>query len=241
MIRPRLRAASSAPVDLRGHAWQRSGRADVGRPRPIALNEPSNVPLNDDHFRRNPISSYEYSQNGSWRSIPNSDESTTSHTVTGLRNEITYYFRVRAKNRAGNGFPSEEVRDGPESRAPGAPTGLTAEAGDEEVTLSWRAPANSGGEPITEYQYWYDDEPLMLTPRPPATWITTGGTGRTVTVHGLTNGTPYYFKVRAVNDLGCTGSRRWRVVVRSPLKYPPSRSGKPVTERHPREAQVRRG
>ena len=101
----------------------------------------------------NPISSYEYSQNGSWRSIPNSDESTTSYTVTGLNNGTTYQFRVRARNRAGNGLPSNEVRAVPRAGGPGAPTGLEAQAGDKEVTLSWRAPANNGGEPITGYEY----------------------------------------------------------------------------------------
>ena len=211
----------SAPVNL--EATRGNARVELTWDAPTPFSSDSrNATLN-------PISSYEYSQDGgqSWRSIPNSDESTTSHTVTGLRNEITYYFRVRAKNRAGNGFPSEEVRDGPESGEPGAPTELTAQAGDEEVTLSWRAPANSGGEPITEYQYWYDDEPL--TDAAAAVWITTGGTGTTVTVHGLTNGTPYFFKVRAVNDLGCTGAEM-EGCGQGSLEVSAKPVGKPVTE-----------
>ena len=175
----------------------------------------------------NPISSYEYSQNGSWRSIPNSDESTTSHTVTGLRNEITYYFRVRARNRAGIGFPSEEVREGPESRAPGAPTGLTAQAGDEEVTLSWRAPASNGGEPITRYEYKQE----ATSGGTDGPWTTTGGTGTTVTVPGLVNGTTYYFKVRAVNDLGCTDQAgEMEGCGQESLEVSAKPFGKPVTE-----------
>ena len=34
------------------------------------------------------------------------------------------------------------------------------------------------------------------------TWTSTGGTGTTFTVTGLTNGTLYSFRVRAVNDVG---------------------------------------
>ena len=162
---------------------------------------PTDLVVGEQPIRRNPISSYEYSRNGSWRSIPNSDESTTSHTVTGLNNGTTYYFQVRGRNRAGNGEPSLEERVEPESRKPGAPTGLTAQAGDEEVTLSWRAPANNGGEPITEYEYKYRPR---TSPAEDEDWIATGGTQTTVTVYGLDNGETYYFKVRAVNDLGCT-------------------------------------
>ena len=91
--------------------------------------------------------------------------------------------------------------------APGAPTNLTPTAGDGQVTLSWTAPSDNGGEPITEYEYRHtpfrDADPDMVQLGYPA-WIATGGTGTTVTVHGLDNGTTYTFQVRAVNDLGCT-------------------------------------
>ena len=72
-------------------------------------------------------------------------------------------------------------------------------------------------------------------------WIATGGTGTTVTVHGLTNGKTYMFQVRAVNDLGCTDEpdEMKMVVVRSPLKYPPSRSASPLRRSASRPSPTR--
>ena len=188
----------------------------------------------------NPISSYEYSQDGSWRSIPNSDASTTSYTVTGLRNGTSYQFRVRARNRAGIGRPSGEVRAEPKAFEPGAPTNLTPTAGDEQVTLSWTAPRDNGGERITGYQYWVGRE-SDPNPGREAVGTTTGGTGTTVTVHTLAdsdktplvNRTTYYFRVRAVNGLGCVSPStdaggNQGVVVSGPLKYPPRRPASPI-------------
>ena len=189
----------------------------------------------------NPISSYEYSQDGSWRSIPNSDASTTSYTVTGLRNGTSYEFRVRARNRAGIGLPSNRVRAEPKAFEPGAPTNLTPTAGDSQVTLSWTAPRDNGGERITGYQYWVGRE-SDPNPGRGAVGTATGGTGTTVTVHTLAdadetplvNTTIYYFRVRAVNGLGCvsgsTESAETRGCGQWSLEVSATPVGKPVTE-----------
>ena len=149
---------------------------------------------------------------GGWTTIADADlvESgdIRSHTVTGLTNDTTYVFQVRGRNSVGGGAASTEQEGMPEAKAPGAPTNLTAAEGDAQVTLSWRAPADDGGEPITGYDYRYrpqNDATYDDTENP---WTATGGTGTTVTVHGLMNGTTYYFQVRAVNDLDCTVSGR---------------------------------
>ena len=76
---------------------------------------------------------------------------------------------------------------------PDAPTNLTAEAGDQQVTLNWTAPASNGGAPITDYEYEQNGS---------GTWTSTGGTATDYTVFSLTNGQPYTFKVRAVNRVG---------------------------------------
>ena len=164
--------------------------------------------------RGNPISNYQYRQRagsagsyGGWTNIPNSGVSTTattaSYTVTSLRNGTTYYFQVRATNHVGRGGDSEEVDATPQAGVPGVPTGLTAEeAGDEEVTLSWRTPADNGGEPITGYEYSQATE-SGPPPDTPDDWTATSGTGTTFTVtSGVENGGTYYFRVRARNSNG---------------------------------------
>ena len=50
---------------------------------------------------------------GSWAAIPGSDADTTTHTVTGLDNDVEYRFRIRARNSGGNGPQSAVVRATP--------------------------------------------------------------------------------------------------------------------------------
>lgn len=116
-----------------------------------------------------------------------------TYTFTGLTNGTEYTFTVYAFNSKGNGAEAT-VKAKPVAPAttPDAPANFTAVAGDEEVTLSWAAPANDGGAAITGYQVSADNG---------QTWAAAGSsTGHTFT--GLTNGTEYTFKVRAVNSEG---------------------------------------
>ena len=160
------------------------------------------------------VSGYQYRRRvvggsyGGWTTIADADlvESgtiTRSYTVTGLANDTTYGFQVRGRNSVGGGAESLERQGTPEADQPGAPTNLRPTAGDKQVSLSWTAPSDNGGEPITGYEY-QSKKDVALTDDDP--WSATGGTQTTVTVYGLDNGATYYFRVRAVNDLGCSAS-----------------------------------
>ena len=124
----------------------------------------------------------------------------TSTTVTGLTNGTTYTFTVSATNSVGNGpasSPSNAVT--PSAPAvPGAPTGVSATAGNGSAAVSWTAPSSNGGGAITSYTVTpyvgsTAQTPVTVSGSPPAT---------STTVTGLTNGTTYTFTVSATNSVG---------------------------------------
>ena len=74
---------------------------------------------------------------------------------------------------------------------PGAPEGVTAAAGDARATVSFNAPASTGGSPIQSY---------LVTSYPGGKTAT--GLSSPITVGGLTNGSAYTFRVAATNAKG---------------------------------------
>ena len=86
---------------------------------------------------------------GEWTPIPNSGPQTSSHTVTGLVNGLRYRYQIRAVNLRGKGRASTIVKATPTPPLPAAPTGLSVQAGDAEVTLSWDV---ANDESITGYE-----------------------------------------------------------------------------------------
>src|SRR5208337_1158694 len=114
----------------------------------------------------------------------------TNYTDTGLSNGTTYYYVVSAVNSAGESANSVEVSATPNA-PPAAPTGLTASAGNAQVSLTWNASTGA-----TSYHV-----KRSTTSGGPYTQIG-APTATNYTDTGLTNGTPYYYVVSAVNSAG---------------------------------------
>ncbi|MDE2001466.1 MAG: fibronectin type III domain-containing protein [Patescibacteria group bacterium] len=120
----------------------------------------------------------------------------TSYTDTGLTNGTTYYYKVSAVNLVGEGSLSGEVSASLAVSVPNAPSALAGVSGDQQIALSWQAPANTGGAPITNYKIYRG------TSSGSETLLTTTGNSTTYTDTGLNNATTYYYKVSAVNSVG---------------------------------------
>ena len=138
-----------------------------------------------------------YEDVGTWYTT---GSTSTSHVVTRLTSYgIQHQFWVRAVNAIGRGSSSGSATATP-GGLPGAPTGLSATAGELAVSLSWTAGAANGGT-LSRYEYSSDDG---------TTWRTTGGTSTSypatqtsaATPADLVGGTEYTFRVRGVNQFG---------------------------------------
>jgi titin len=115
--------------------------------------------------------------------------------VTGLTNGTAYTFDVAATNAIGTSQFSTLSAPVTPRAVPGAPTGVTATAGNTAATVNWVAPASNGGSPITGYS---------VEVRTGTTVVRTVTVGNVLTtnVTGLTNNTAYNFRVAAVNAAG---------------------------------------
>ncbi|MGH3078663.1 MAG: fibronectin type III domain-containing protein, partial [Gaiellaceae bacterium] len=82
--------------------------------------------------------------------------------------------------------------DGP----PGAPTALSALAGDGSVSLSWTAPSFDGGSSLTGYRIYRGTTPGGET------LLESAGSATSLEDSTAVNGTTYYYKVAAENALG---------------------------------------
>jgi phosphodiesterase/alkaline phosphatase D-like protein len=121
------------------------------------------------------------------------NKSTTNQTaigITGLDGNSTYYYRVRASNAAGSTVSTAGKLV---ITAPLAPVAIAAtNPGQTTLTANWNAVPN-----VTDYRIDLSSDETFITNNVVANVLVSGVTSLDVT--GLTPGTLYYYRVRAVN------------------------------------------
>ena len=130
---------------------------------------------------------------GAYKSFSEIAAGTTIETVTGLTNGTSYTFRVTAVNAGGTA--SSVSRAVTPTGAPSQPLNLSYAAGAGYVDVSFTAPENNGGFSITSYSYSIDNGANWVTRSPQSTMSP-------VRITGLTDGTTYQVKLKAINPSG---------------------------------------
>ena len=127
--------------------------------------------------------------------IPNSDANTTSFTITGLTNGVSYEVGIRAVNTVGGaGYDLGAVT--PMAGPPGKPS-VTVQSRVAALYVSWSL-EDDGGSNITEYQVqWKSGAQSFDSSRQQA-----GLTATNTRIENLINGTEYDVRVRARNSAG---------------------------------------
>jgi len=127
---------------------------------------------------------------------------TTTYSHTGLQSDKYYVYHILAINSVGNSEWSAEVighTEQPQNIVPNPPTSLTARAvSPTQINLSWTAPTNNGGPPVTGYKI----EEKVGTGSFTVIVTNTGNTNTSYSRTSLTTGTSYTYKVSAINSVG---------------------------------------
>lgn len=149
------------------------------------------------------ITDYEYSINGgtTWASM--GQATTVDYPITGLADFTSYDVRVRAMNVAPGGGTRSNLVSAYTAGVPGTVTGVSGTSNADATSLvSWVAP-DANGTPITDYTIEYSTTSDFSSDINTFTHTASAATSQTIP---LTNGTTYYFRVKAVNAVGSSAS-----------------------------------
>ncbi len=114
--------------------------------------------------------------------------------IVGLTNDTTYRVQLRAVNAIGVGTPTASAIASTPRLIAESPVISSVTAGNATLSVAFVAGLDNGSA-LTNYEYSTDGGVLWIT-RTPAS------TASPIAIQGLTNGTPYTVRLRAVNATG---------------------------------------
>jgi len=132
-----------------------------------------------------------------------SSGSQNTFTDQSVINGTTYYYKIAALTSLGVGEFSSVVSATPVGPSQ-APSNVVAITDDSSVLLTWTAPLNTGGTPVTGYRILGCNSATLTGSGATITGCGTTYTANTNTtatsynITGLTNGTTYYFGIQAL-------------------------------------------
>ncbi len=151
-------------------------------------------------------STYTVEYGSSTGSYPNivSNNATSPMSVSGLTNNIPYYFKIIATNASGNTSSDELVLT--PMTIPGSFT-VTPTIGNQQIQLGWTSSAGA-----LSYDLKYGAVSGQYT-------TTINNATNPFTITSLTNGATYYFKVTAINPAGIRNSSELALVPGPPGSF----------------------
>ncbi|WP_238536046.1 fibronectin type III domain-containing protein [Candidatus Nitrosopumilus salaria] len=120
----------------------------------------------------------------------------TKTTIIGLKNNVSYEFKLSAVNSVGIGKESNSITVTPNNKVPIAITNLKSSSGNGKVMLSWSV-SSPALDQITGYRVRE-----FKTGSDSFVSYSVVGKSTSITIDGLTNGVPYGFRVLGVNADG---------------------------------------
>ncbi|MCA5895058.1 tandem-95 repeat protein [Isoptericola sp. NEAU-Y5] len=118
---------------------------------------------------------------------------TTTCTLDGLTNDVTYTFTVQATNVVGDSKASPASPEARPDEKPDPPAAPTLAFGDSSLTVTWKNAVYSDRSAIQSVD-------LEISPAPAnGESLKAGVTGQRIEWEGLTNGTAYKVRIRAIN------------------------------------------
>jgi hypothetical protein len=116
-----------------------------------------------------------------------------SCSVSGLTNGVEYSVTLASRNKAGFGSESATQFEFVPRTVPGSPESVSVTYGNESASVSWEAPLDDGGSPVSGYQ---------VRTIPSGGSCDVGPGVLSCQLSGLTNGTSYVAIVSALNEAG---------------------------------------
>ena len=131
----------------------------------------------------------------------------TTYTDDSAQPERKYVYRIKAINKHGLSEISSWVRAyTPAAPVPAAPTGLSASASHDSVTLTWDDP---GDDSITGYVILRRNRDIDAEGEFTTLVENTGAAATTYTDDSVASDTPYTYRIKAINEHGESERSRW--------------------------------